>query len=140
MGIAVTSLKDLQDHLTELGLVGGMDVVVHSKLMSFGQIPGGASDVYAALSGIVGAAGTIAVPTYRLESPADEVFDPRRMSACFPSLSGNCLKRCAAPARCIPTPRSGRKPLCLAPWTDAFRWGRARISMFWNAPVLRRYI
>lgn len=77
MGIAVTSFKDLLHHLTELGLVGGMDVVVHSKLMSFGQIPGGAPDVYAAIREVVGAAGTIAVPTYRLESPADEIYDPR---------------------------------------------------------------
>ncbi|MGD0027112.1 MAG: AAC(3) family N-acetyltransferase, partial [Xanthobacteraceae bacterium] len=55
--------------------VRGDDVLVQSRLTSFGVIDGGVETVYRALRDRVGLQGTIVVPTYRLGAPADEVYD-----------------------------------------------------------------
>ncbi len=68
-------------HLRALGLRPGTDIVVHSRLISFGLIEGGPETVYGALRDIVGPDATIEVPTYTLSfaSPqaGNRVFDPR---------------------------------------------------------------
>ncbi len=70
-----TSYADLMAHLGALGLARGNDVLVHSRLTSFGIIDGGVETVYRALRDSIGPEGTIVVPTYRLGAPADEVYD-----------------------------------------------------------------
>jgi aminoglycoside N3'-acetyltransferase len=70
-----TCYADLMAHLGALGLTRGRDVLVHSRLTSFGVIDGGVETVYRALRDSVGSEGTIVVPTYRLGAPANEVYD-----------------------------------------------------------------
>jgi len=60
----ITTQQDLIAHFEALGLEQGDDVVVHSKLASFGLIRGGGDAVLGALQSVLGDRGTIAVPTY----------------------------------------------------------------------------
>jgi aminoglycoside 3-N-acetyltransferase len=64
--LATTSQAGLVAHLRALGIHEGADLVVHSRLISFGLIEGGVGTVYRALREVVGAKATIAVPTYTL--------------------------------------------------------------------------
>lgn len=73
--LMTTSRPALADHLAALGVVAGMDVVVHSKLISFGRIDGGAETVLAALRTAVGPAGTLVFPSYTFDT-ADNIYDP----------------------------------------------------------------
>lgn len=77
MSVAITSEAALLEHLQALGIETGSDIVVHSRLISFGQIPGGVEAVYRALRAAVGEAATIAVPTYTLRPQNGEWFDPK---------------------------------------------------------------
>jgi aminoglycoside N3'-acetyltransferase len=77
LSVAVTSEAALLDHLRALEITPGTDIVVHSRLISFGQIPGGVEAVYRALRAAVGEAATIAVPTYTLRPLNGEWFDPK---------------------------------------------------------------
>ena len=65
---------DLVDGLTRLGLTTGQMVMVHSSLTSLGRVEGGAKTVIDALLEVVGAEGTLLVPTH----PARDgrTFDP----------------------------------------------------------------
>src|SRR6185369_3090847 len=86
MPLPKTTSKDLQIHLQHLGLRHGQNIVVHSRLISFGQIEGGVEAVYVALRNAVGPQGTIAVPTYTLtlgeQTPYDSSSTPSiRMGA-----------------------------------------------------------
>jgi aminoglycoside N3'-acetyltransferase len=75
MPVPITTARDLDNHFAALGLQPGDRVVVHSRLIAFGRIEGGAATVMQALQASVGARGTIAVPTYTLEPSAP--YDPR---------------------------------------------------------------
>lgn len=67
--------KDIRNHIESLGINRRDDVVVHSRLISFGQIDGDPpSEVYNALRDIIGEKATIAVPTYVFAQP-DVVYD-----------------------------------------------------------------
>jgi aminoglycoside 3-N-acetyltransferase len=59
--------------LRQLGLEAGDVVVVHSSLSCFGEQEGGAETVVDALLEVLGAAGTLVVPTY---TTGQGVFDP----------------------------------------------------------------
>ena len=80
MPLGTTSKHDLVAHLQSLGLSRDTDVVVHSRLISFGVIEGGPQTVYAALRDVLGPAATIAVPTYTVNNAGPQgdqrVFDP----------------------------------------------------------------
>jgi aminoglycoside N3'-acetyltransferase len=78
MPMKTTDLSGLCEHLAALGIKPGTNLLVQSRLISFGQIPGGAEMVYRALRQAVGAEATIAVPTYRLHSGGDAPFDRAR--------------------------------------------------------------
>ena len=78
-----TSREDLAEHLRALGLGRGDNVWVQSRLLAFGLIEGGVETVYAAIRDVIGDEGTIVVPTYRLQAPPDEPYDP----ATSPSLN-----------------------------------------------------
>lgn len=77
MSIAVTTAEDLRRHLQELGLKPGEDVLVYSRLISFGQMPGGVEGVYQALREVLGDRSTIAVPTFRVFTTGEEGYDRR---------------------------------------------------------------
>lgn len=72
----VCAALDLADHLASLGLREADDVVVHSRLLSFGLIDGGVATIYQTLRHAIGPDGTIAVPTYTTHLKAHDVFDP----------------------------------------------------------------
>jgi len=78
MPIPTTCLAELTTHIRNLGIGEGDRLCVHSRLISFGRIPGGAATAYGALRDIVGASGTIAVPTYTFNLNSDSVFDPEK--------------------------------------------------------------
>lgn len=80
MPLRPTSKADLAAHLAALGVRRGTDLIVHSRLVSFGLIEGGAPTVYAALRDAVGDQATIAVPAYTVSFASRDsegrVFDP----------------------------------------------------------------
>ena len=78
-----TNRQALVEHLAALGVESGRNVVVHSSLPAFGILGGGPAALHESLRDLIGADATIAVPTYRLTAPADEIFN----RASSPSLS-----------------------------------------------------
>lgn len=56
--------RDLTTALRDLGLESGDTVLVHSSLRRLGPVEGGADGVIDALLAVVGAEGTVAVPTH----------------------------------------------------------------------------
>lgn len=62
-------------HLIALGVAEGRNLVVHSSLAAFGLLQGGMGMLLDCLRDCIGPAATLAVPTYRLSAPVDEVFD-----------------------------------------------------------------
>ncbi len=77
MPIAKTDASALRQHLEELGVRTGDKVLVHARLISFGEIIGGIETVQAALMDAIGPQGTLVVPTYTF-GPGDVPFDPDR--------------------------------------------------------------
>jgi aminoglycoside 3-N-acetyltransferase len=75
MSLAVTTGEDLRGHLRELGLKPGDDVLVYSRLISFGELPEGVEGVFRALREVLGSQATIAVPTFRLLTDGTEGYD-----------------------------------------------------------------
>ena len=72
-----STTSSLFEHLQSLGITKNDNVVVHSKLSSFGRFldhPAAVS-TFAALSSIVGLKGTIVVPTYVLDG--SNMYDPK---------------------------------------------------------------
>ena len=76
MPLATSDGAFFDTHFSALGLHRGMRLLVHSSLISFGRIEGGAPTIYEALRRTIGAEGTIAVPTYTFHLGPDDVFDP----------------------------------------------------------------
>lgn len=68
--------SDIVGHLRSLGIAKGAHLAVHSRLLSFGRIHGGAAAVYDALSEAVGSTGTLVFPTYTLDLDASEPYNP----------------------------------------------------------------
>lgn len=62
------SVDSLVGDLHALGLTPGATVLVHASLRRIGRVAGGAGGVVAALSRVLGAQGTIAVPTFTEEN------------------------------------------------------------------------
>ncbi|VFQ46150.1 AAC(3) family N-acetyltransferase [Desulfoluna butyratoxydans] len=77
MPIPNSDFDSIVRHLKSLGLHTGHNVSVHSKLLSFGFIKGGAAIVYKALRQIVGPEGTLVFPAYTLNLGPQDVYDPR---------------------------------------------------------------
>ncbi len=75
MGVPSTSRDELAGHLEALGLRRGADVAIHSRLLSFGHIEGGAATVFDVIAEMVGPTGTIVVPAYTLADGT--IYDPR---------------------------------------------------------------
>jgi aminoglycoside N3'-acetyltransferase len=73
----VTTTEDLVGHLVRLGVTPGMRIVVHSRLLAFGALPGACRSVLDALQHCIGPEGTLVVPTYVFGQQPGEIFDPR---------------------------------------------------------------
>src|SRR4051794_1280988 len=78
MPIPTTTPADLAIHLDALGVSGHKNLVVHSRLISFGRLQGGAATVYQALRDKMGAASTIAVPAYTFGLGESGLYDARQ--------------------------------------------------------------
>ncbi|MBF0166108.1 MAG: AAC(3) family N-acetyltransferase [Alphaproteobacteria bacterium] len=76
MPLPETTESDLVAHLHDLGVRHGDRIVVHSRLISFGNIRGGVATVYAAFQRVLGDSGTLAVPTYTAALDEASIFDP----------------------------------------------------------------
>jgi aminoglycoside 3-N-acetyltransferase len=102
MPLPVTSQDALEQHLRMLGVSPGMALVVHTRLLSFGQVDGGDRTAYNALRNVVGPEGTIIVPTFTLWLEDGEAYDrnatPSQRLGTFPeyvrSLPGARRSRC----------------------------------------------
>jgi aminoglycoside N3'-acetyltransferase len=99
MPLPVTTAADLDRHLAALGLSQQHNVVVHSRLISFGRVEGGTATVYESLRRAVGAEGTIAVPTYTLDLAADQPYDPLTSSSMKAGVLGEYVRRLPGAAR-----------------------------------------
>lgn len=55
---------DLEEGWRRTGLSAGMDVIVHASLSRFGHVEGGAGAVVESLRRVLGASGTLVVPTF----------------------------------------------------------------------------
>ncbi len=72
--------QEIQLGLEELGLHRDMRIMVHSSLSSFGWVEGGAESVIHALLAVVGAEGTIMMPSFNHGAPFQQkgpgIYDP----------------------------------------------------------------
>lgn len=59
----------LRRSLQAAGLVGGNAVIVHSSMKSLGQVEGGPATVVGALQDVLGAQGTLLMPTFSVPQP-----------------------------------------------------------------------
>lgn len=75
MTIPSSSLNSIFEHLRELGVAPGMNLVVHARSLSFGFVAGGDAAIYEALREAVGPTGTIVVPTFTLWLEQGEAYD-----------------------------------------------------------------
>lgn len=65
----------MREHIDRLGILAGDTLCVHSRMLSFGMLEGGAAMVTDVLLQAVGSEGTLIVPTYTIDA-ADTPFDP----------------------------------------------------------------
>ena len=74
--LKVSDFQSLKAHIESVGVRRGHNIVVHSKMISFGQIIGDdpCDVIYNALRAVVGPDATIAVPTYVMGS--GDVYNP----------------------------------------------------------------
>lgn len=100
--MAATTSADIAAHLRALGVAEGANLAVHSRLLSFGRVDGGAGALYDALRDAVGPNGTLVFPTYTLNLDAKTPYDP----ATTPSHNVGSLSEYA---RCVP---GARRTLC----------------------------
>ena len=77
MPLTAFSNSDFVTHFRALGLKVGDDVILHSKLTSFGLVPGGPQAAFDALQEIIGKSATIVVPTYSFQLSQDDIYDPK---------------------------------------------------------------
>jgi len=74
----VTVTKEqIKKGLADLGIEAGDSVVLHSSLSSMGWVEGGPDAVIDGFLEVLGADGTMMVPTYPPADDLPEVFDPR---------------------------------------------------------------
>lgn len=75
MPLPETSPADFRRHLDALGIARGDRLAIHSRLLSFGAVAGGAAAIAQALRQAVGDEGTLVVPCYTFD--ASRPYDPR---------------------------------------------------------------
>jgi aminoglycoside 3-N-acetyltransferase len=95
----VTKL-DIEDGLKKIGLSKGDVVAVHGSLSSFGRVEGGAETVVDALLDVLGAEGTLVVPTFTYGL---DVYDPKESPSMVGAISEAVRKRTNALRSLHPT-------------------------------------
>ncbi len=85
--------------MRDLGLCAGRNIAVHSNLLTFGRIEGGAATVLSALRAVVGKDATIAVPTYTLNLGSDTPYDPKRTPSYATGVFSEYVRRLPASRR-----------------------------------------
>ncbi len=96
-----TNHQHLVDHLRALGLKQGDRVAVHSRLLSFGRIVGGVETAYRALAEVLGAAGTLVVPTYVFGDQSAIPYDPARTPAPTTGALGDYVRQLPGAVRSL---------------------------------------
>ena len=81
MPVRTTSIQELEDLLSTLGVCAGATVMVHSAVFTLGRIESGLSGLYQAFRNLLGDEGTLIVPTFTYSFRRDQVFDVRNTSA-----------------------------------------------------------
>jgi aminoglycoside 3-N-acetyltransferase len=74
----------LAEDLRRLGLGAGDTVLVHSSLHAIGEVPDGAAGVLAAFRDVIGAEGTLVVPTFTMENSKSSRAHLERISGLTP--------------------------------------------------------
>ena len=77
MPLRKTSIRELEDLLSTLGVGDGDIVMVHSAVFTLGHIESGPSGLYHAFRNLLGDEGTLIVPTFTYSFRRDQVFDVR---------------------------------------------------------------
>lgn len=75
--VPITDSARFADHLHAVGVRPGMNLVVHSKLISFGRLEGGPTMILDGLRRAVGDEATLIFPSYTFDT-ATTPYDPRR--------------------------------------------------------------
>jgi aminoglycoside 3-N-acetyltransferase len=70
-----TSLKDLKECLVRLGVKTGQTLIVHSSLLRFGVLEGGAKGVYQLLLEMLGPNGTLVMPAFTFAYGSSRIWD-----------------------------------------------------------------
>ncbi len=70
-----TSIAQISELVTDLGVRPGDTAVIHSALFSLGRIEGGVAGFNQALRNVVGPEGTLIVPTFTYSFRRGQVFD-----------------------------------------------------------------
>ena len=81
----------LSGHLEELGFANGIDVVIHSSLLSFGKVSLGAKTFLDSILDIIGPKGTVFVPSFTFDShiPFDVSVEPPKSNGALSNLIFN---------------------------------------------------
>lgn len=82
---AMHSKKELKENLISLGIAGGDCVLIHSSFKSLGGIEGGAGGFFEVMLDVLGADGTLVMPTLSydiLDKPGEVRFDVRKTPSC----------------------------------------------------------
>ncbi len=75
MSIPTTTRAAMADHIAALNVGAGDNIVVHSRLTSFGLLEDGSEGACAAIRAVIGTRGTLAVPTFRLHASVSDVYN-----------------------------------------------------------------
>ncbi len=75
MPLPRTTRADVSHHLDALGIVAGDRLAIHSRLLAFGDLEGGAAAIAELLQQRVGKGGSLIVPSYTFDAALP--YDPR---------------------------------------------------------------
>ena len=76
-----TSVREIAELVRALGAVEGDRILIHSAVFAFGLIEDGLAGLHRGIASVVGAEGTIIVPTFTWSFRRGEVFDIRNSPA-----------------------------------------------------------
>jgi len=125
----MVSKQDIVNGLRELGLAAGDTVVVHSALSSFGEVDGGADTVVDALLEVLGAKGTLLVPTFNFEPG---VFD----HAATPSIVGKITEAVRARPNAIRSNHPTHSVTGIGPLTETVIEDHEKVDPFARGSAL----
>jgi len=121
--------EDIVAGLKELGLRSGDTVVVHSSLSSFGRVEGGADTVVDAILEVLGAEGTLVVPTFNFEPG---VFDPKTT----PSIVGKITEAVRLRPNAIRSLHPTHSVAAIGPLAEAITEGHENVDPFGRGSAL----